>query len=98
MRSIQYDDILEVYNFEFALVVVAMETNMLNFINVGGPKRLYVAIATKPKGNSKLYTSRISSYWMVIRFQALPNMYIWPTPGASRGRFKRKIYTGQKDQ
>ena len=82
MRSIQYDEDLEVYNFEFVYVLVAMETNMLKFINVGGPKMLFVAIATKLKGNSKLYTFRISSYWVVIMFQALPNMYIWPTPGA----------------
>jgi hypothetical protein len=50
IKSIQYDDISDVYNFRFVHWVVAMETNVLHFTNMGGQKLVYVAIATKLDG------------------------------------------------
>jgi hypothetical protein len=51
IKTIQYDDIPDMYIFEFVLWVVAMETNVLHFTNVSGKKVIYVAIATKLDGN-----------------------------------------------
>jgi hypothetical protein len=51
IRTIQYDDISDVYIFIFVHWVVAMGTNVLHFTNVGGQKMVYVAMATKLDGN-----------------------------------------------